>query len=86
VILSCTTKNLIQPFLALGLAVLMHLDRATTIAVVLLISLSAGFFGVVFGSRFGVQSAEAESTLLISSLLCIITLSGFIWLCLGFVA
>ncbi|MDM6737494.1 hypothetical protein QUG45_25705, partial [Enterobacter hormaechei] len=41
---------------------------------ILMIALSAGFFGVVFGNRFGVQSPDAEAVLLLSSILCILSL------------
>jgi len=48
-----------------------------------MIALSAGFFGVVFGNRFGVQSPDAEAVLLLSSLLCILSLPLFISLTSG---
>ena len=43
----------------------------------------AGFFGVVFGNRFGVQSPDAEAVLLLSSVLCILSLPLFITLTSG---
>jgi len=49
----------------------------------LMIALSAGFFGVVFGNRFGVQSPDAEAVLLLSSILCILSLPLFISLTSG---
>ena len=44
---------------------------------------AAGFFGVVFGNRFGVQSPDAEAVLLLSSVLCILSLPLFITLTSG---
>ena len=44
---------------------------------------AAGFFGVVFGNRFGVQSPDAEAVLLLSSVLCILSLPLFISLTSG---
>lgn len=53
------------------------------ITAILMIALSAGFFGVVFGNRFGVQSPDAEAVLLLSSILCILSLPLFISLTSG---
>jgi hypothetical protein len=39
---------------------------SVAITAILMIALSAGFFGVVFGNRFGVQSPDAEAVLLLS--------------------
>lgn len=81
--LSCVTKLLIQPFIAWGIVVLFGIQGSLAITSILMIALAAGFFGVVFGNRFGVQSADAEATLLISSILCIVTLPLFITLTAG---
>ncbi len=48
-----------------------------------MIAPAAGFFGVVFGNRFGVQSPDAEAVLLLSSVLCILSLPLFISLTSG---
>lgn len=85
VIMSCLTKNLIQPFLAWGLISLFGFDGQVAVTAVLMIALSAGFFGVVFGNRFGVQSPDAEAALLLSSVLCIVTLPLFISLTSGMI-
>ena len=53
------------------------------ITAILMIALAAGFFGVVFGNRFGVQSPDAEAVLLLSSVLCILSLPLFITLTSG---
>jgi len=83
VILGSVTKLLIQPLIALGLVTVLGLHGQIAITAVLMIALSAGFFGVVFGNRFGVQSPDAEAVLLITSLLCILTLPLFITLTSG---
>ncbi|RKS84461.1 malonate transporter [Orbus hercynius] len=80
---SSITKLVIQPILAWGMVLLLGLHGDLAITAVLMLALSAGFFGVVFGNRFGVQSADAEATLLISSILCIVTLPVFITLTAG---
>ncbi|WP_075182172.1 AEC family transporter [Pantoea sp. 1.19] len=71
-------KLLIQPLIAWGLVWLLGLQGALAIASILMSALAAGFFGVVFGNRFGVQSPDAEATLLLSSVLSIVTLPLFI--------
>ncbi|MBD8162772.1 AEC family transporter [Erwinia persicina] len=83
VVLSSLTTMLIQPFIAWGLVIAFGISGQVAITAILMVALSAGFFGVVFGNRFGVQSPDAEATLLISSLLCIITLPLFITLTAG---
>ncbi|MGD8107874.1 AEC family transporter [Pantoea sp. FN0302] len=83
VALSSITKLLIQPLIAWALVLMMGLQGSLAITAILMIALSAGFFGVVFGNRFGVQSPDAEAALLISSVLCIVTLPLFISLTAG---
>lgn len=83
VTLSCVTKLLIQPFIAWGIVLVLGVHGSLAITSILMIALAAGFFGIVFGNRFGVQSADAEATLLISSILCIVTLPLFITLTAG---
>ncbi|MCR1000568.1 AEC family transporter [Serratia rubidaea] len=83
VLLASVTKLLIQPFIAWGIVLALGLHGSVAITSLLMIALSAGFFGIVFGNRFGVQSPDAEATLLISSVLCILTLPLFITLTAG---
>ncbi|MGM3160139.1 AEC family transporter [Dickeya undicola] len=77
------TKLLIQPALAWGIVLALGLHGSVAITAILMIALSAGFFGVVFGNRFGVQSPDAEAVLLLSSVLCILSLPLFITLTSG---
>ncbi len=83
VISSTVTKLLIQPLLAWGIVMLFGLHGTVAVTAILMIALSAGFFGVVFGNRFGVQSPDAEAVLLLSSLLSIVSLPLFISLTSG---
>jgi len=76
-------KLLIQPIIAWGIVLALGLNGPVAVTAILMISLSAGFFGVVFGNRFGVQSPDAEAVLLLSSVLCIISLPLFITLTAG---
>lgn len=83
VALSSVTKLLIQPPIAWALVLALGLHGSLAITSILMVALSVGFFGVVFGNRFGVQSPDAEATLLITSVLCIVTLPLFISLTAG---
>lgn len=78
VIISAVLKNIVQPFLAWGIAIIFGLDPIVTVASVLLVALSAGFFGVVFGNRYKVQSPDSEGALLVSTAGFIITIPLFI--------
>lgn len=80
---STLVKLLVQPFIAWGLVMLLGLHGSIAITAILMIALAAGFFGVVFGNRFGVQSPDAEAVLLLSSVLCILSLPLFITLTSG---
>ncbi|MEY8772144.1 AEC family transporter [Erwinia sp. ACCC 02193] len=83
VIVASVTKLLIQPFIAWGIVLALGLHGPLAITSILMIALAAGFFGVVFGNRFGVESPDAEATLLITSVLSIVTLPLFISLTAG---
>lgn len=83
VIIGSLMTMLVQPFIAWGVVLLLGVHGSLAITAILMIALSAGFFGVVFGNRFGVSSPDAEATLLISSVLCIVTLPLFISLTAG---
>lgn len=84
VITGTIAKLLIQPLIAWGIALALGLHGPVAITGILMIALAAGFFGVVFGNRFGVQSPDAEAVLLLSSVLCILSLPLFITLTSGF--
>lgn len=81
--LSCITKLLIQPFLAWAFVFWLGLHNAIAVTSILVMAFAAGFFGIVFGNRFGVQSPDAEATLIITSILNIVTLPLFITLTQG---
>ncbi len=83
VISATIAKLLIQPAIAWGIVLILGLHGSVAITAILMIALAAGFFGVVFGNRFGVQSPDAEAVLLLSSVLCILSLPLFISLTSG---
>lgn len=83
VVIASIAKLLIQPLLAWGLVIALGLHGQLAVTAILMIALAAGFFGVVFGNRYGVSSPDAEAVLLISSVLSILTLPLFISLTSG---
>jgi len=80
VVVSALIKNLIQPFIAWGIVIVFGIDPVVGRAGILLVALSAGFFGVVFGNRYGVQSPDAEGALLVSTFGFVVTIPLFILL------
>ena len=67
-------KNLGQPLLVWLLLWPFHVHGAAAREAFLLACVPAGFFGTVFGARYGVPAQEAGSTLLWSTALCVLTL------------
>jgi predicted permease len=67
-------KNVVHPLSAVGLILALPMDRDTARAALLLCALPSGFFGVLFGLRYGFESHVAGSTLIISSLASVVTL------------
>ena len=71
-------KNLLQPGLALGIAVLLHLSLPQTRSVTLISAIPCGFFGIVFGKSYDVNPKLASSGLIESYLLGVVTLAVWI--------
>jgi malonate transporter len=71
--------NIIHPLLAAGLAVLFALSPVTAREAIVLSALTAGFFGILFGLRFGVASEVTGTTLVVSTILSAVTLSAAIY-------
>jgi len=67
-------KNFVHPVLAIGLTLTLPMDRDAARAAILLCALPSGFFGILFGLRYGLESHVAGSTLIVSSLASIVTL------------
>ena len=68
-------NNVVHPLSVAGLILLLPMQRDPSRAATLLSGLRSGFFGVLFGLRFGVVCDEAGSTLIASSLLTAFTLA-----------
>ena len=69
-------KNVAQPLFVAGLIMFLPLDKDAARAAILLTALPSGFFGVLFGLRYGVESREAGSTLIVSTILSAVTLAA----------
>jgi malonate transporter and related proteins len=71
-------KNALQPALALGLAILLHLSVEQTRYVTLLCAIPCGFFGLVFGKAFNSSPQLAGSGLISSYIVSVATLPVWI--------
>jgi len=68
-------KNVAHPLVVVGILMLMPPSGDAGRIAILLAALPSGFFGVLFGLRYGLESHDAGSTLILSSVLSIITLA-----------
>lgn len=69
-------KNIVHPLLVVALIPLLPIEADAAQAAILLVALPAGFFGVLFGLRYGIESHEAGSTLIVSSVLSAVTVAA----------
>jgi malonate transporter len=76
-------KNIVQVALMFALVRLLGVPAPAARQGVLLAAVPAGFFGAVFGARYGVASIEASSTLVASTFFSIVTLSFVIYITAG---
>ena len=83
VISAAVIKNIAHPLIAVLLIMLVPMPHDTARAAILLSALPSGFFGVLFGLRYGVDSREAGSTLIVSSVFGVLTLTGVLVLTAG---
>jgi malonate transporter len=73
-------KNALMPLFTWGLCSLFGLDRLNTVEAVLVTAIPCGFFGLVFGTSFGVRPKVSGSTVLLSTVAGIVSLSVVIGL------
>jgi predicted permease len=71
-------KNAVQPALALGIALLIHLSHEQIRYLTLISALPCGFFGIVFGKSFGSNSNLASAGLIASYVIGVGTLAAWI--------
>ena len=73
-------KNIIHPIVAVLIVRLLPMPPESARAAILLSAIPSGFFGVLFGLRYGVQSRVAGSTLIASNVLSALTIAAAIYL------
>ena len=78
VVWTVVLKNILQPALCLGIAILVKLPVEGTRYAVLLCAIPGGFFGVVFGNGFDVTPSIVSSGLIATYVFGIFTLAGWI--------
>ncbi len=78
VMAAVVAKNLLQPALCLGIAWLIGLSVVETRYAVLIAAIPCGFFGLVFGKGFNSSPLTASSSLILSYVVGIATLAGWI--------
>jgi predicted permease len=78
VLIAVFLKNALQPALALGTAMLLHLPLEPLRYVVLISAMPCGFFGVVFGKSLGSSPKLASSGLIASYVIGVVTLAAWI--------
>ena len=67
-------KNALQPAVAFAAALLLNSSRADARVVAVLASVPCGFFGILFGLRYGISSRLASAALLGSTIAAVVTL------------
>ncbi|MBO1359425.1 AEC family transporter [Acetobacter sacchari] len=72
--------NIIQPLLGVLLVSIIPMPAEMAHAVILLLALPAGFFGLLFALRYQADSRDAGSIMVVSTLLSLITLTAALWL------
>jgi malonate transporter and related proteins len=85
VILTALAKLVLQPLLALGIALLFRMERDLVRDIVLICAIPAGFFGLVFGKAFNATPQTASSGLIATYALGVITLPLWILVLTRFV-
>jgi predicted permease len=78
VLLGAVTKSLIQPALCLGIAWAVSMPLDLLRPVVLVAAIPSGFFGIVFGKGFDASPPAASSSLILSYIVSIASLAGWI--------
>jgi malonate transporter and related proteins len=76
-------SDVLRPLIAAGLVWFFAVSPLTAREAILLSALPAGFFGVLFGLRFGVSSDVVGTTLIASTVLSAATLAAAIYLTAG---
>jgi malonate transporter len=76
-------KNLLHPLMAAALVMTLAVSPMIGRQAIILCAVPSGFFGILFGLRYGVTSEDAGSTLIASTLLSVLTLPAAILMTAG---
>jgi malonate transporter and related proteins len=79
------TANVAHPMLAAGIAWLIAASPLVSREAIVLSALPCGFFGILFGLRFGIASEVVGTTLIASTLLSAVTLAVTIYFTSGMI-
>ena len=77
-------KNVVHPLLAAALVAALAVSPLIGREAIILSAVPSGFFGILFGLRYGVVSQDAGSTLIASTILSAATIPAVILLTAGF--
>lgn len=81
VALATIIGNIVKPLLALAISMVLGVPAAIMRISVLMAALPSGFFGILFGSRYGLVSEESDSMVIASTGMSVLTLAVAIaWL------
>jgi malonate transporter len=83
VISGALLKNLVHPLFAAALVAALAAPQLIAREAIILCAVPSGFFGILFGLRYGVVSLDAGSTLIASSVLSAATVPVAILLTAG---
>ena len=75
ILISAGLRNIVHPLFTWGLVLLIRMPEPSARAAILLTALPSGFFGILFGLRYGKEPSIAGSTLIVSTLLSVVTLT-----------
>ncbi|WP_348769900.1 AEC family transporter [Sphingomonas sp. PAMC26645] len=78
-------SNVAHPLIAAALALLFAVPALIAREAIVLAALPAGFFGILFGLRFGIKSEVVGTTLIASTIVSAVTLAAAIYLTAGMV-
>jgi malonate transporter len=83
VALGTLLKSVVHPLLAAALVAVLSVSPLVGREAIILCAVPAGFFGILFGLRYGVVSQDAGSTLIASTVLSAVTIPAAILLTAG---
>ncbi|MGH6616468.1 AEC family transporter [Sphingomonas sp.] len=75
VVAATTAANILRPVLALGIAALLPVPETTAKMAIMFSAFPSGFYGVLFGANYGLNTKEVNSTVIASTVSSAITLS-----------